>query len=442
MPYGSSLVLLLLTPPAGPLPLPVQEEATAVVAFENGRWFDGEEFLLGTRYVAGGVFHREPPRAVAQTIDLGGQWVVPPYGDAHTHLLEPDVIEQYVALLLRRGVFYVRDQNSALSIRARIEPLLARSDTFDFVSPNQGFTGPGGHPIQILLQLQGLGSFPGDWTREQLFADSLFVVESLADVDAAWPGYLAGEPDFVKLFLVYSELHAERSGHPDHLYACGLDPALAAPLVERAHAAGLEVSAHVYTRADFRTAIDAGVDLIAHFPGVGYDAGLGDAHFLLTEEDAALAGERGVSVITTLSDMLGWPTPIGAGTRAFVDRVIVPNLDLLLTAGVPILIGSDRIRTTSDVEAEVLAELELFDPLTLLEMWCVETPQSIFPERRIGRLADGYEASFLVLEGDPLADFANTQRIALRVKQGRLLFPPVPEFPPLGVPGTPGAPGR
>ena len=62
-------------------------------------------------------------------------------------------------------------------------------------------------------------------------------------------------------------------------------------------------------------------------------------------------------------------------------------------------------------------------------------PRSIFPERKIGRLEDGFEASFLVLEGDPLEDVANTQRIALRVKRGELLFPREPELPPIGVLG-------
>ena len=62
-----------------------------------------------------------------------------------------------------------------------------------------------------------------------------------------------------------------------------------------------------------------------------------------------------------------------------------------------------------------------FDPLTLLTMWCETTPATIFPDRKIGRLQDGYEASFLVLDGNPLDDFTNTGRITLRVKQGHLL---------------------
>jgi hypothetical protein len=51
-------------------------------------------------------------------------------------------------------------------------------------------------------------------------------------------------------------------------------------------------------------------------------------------------------------------------------------------------------------------------------MWSVTTPRAILPDRRIGRLREGYEASFLVPGGDPLADFGNTRRIVRRVKQG------------------------
>ena len=276
---------------------------------------------------------------------------------------------------------------------------------------------------------------PSEWTLEDIDGEAVFIVESEAEVDAAWPRLLAGAPDFVKIFLLYSEVHEERKDDERYLYARGLDPALAAPIVRRAHAAGLEVSAHIYSRADFRTAVDAGVDIIAHFPGVGFDSTLGDDHFLLTREDAAAAAAAGVSVVTTLSEMVGAPGPIAASDRELVDRIVVPNLDLLVSAEVPILVGSDRVRMTADVEVDALRALGLFDDATLLHMWCVETPRSIFPEREIGRLADGYEASFLVLQGDPLEDLANAQRIALRVKQGELLFPRDPELEPLGASG-------
>lgn len=38
-----------------------------------------------------------------------------------------------------------------------------------------------------------------------------------------------------------------------------------------------------------------------------------------------------------------------------------------------------------------------------------------------GRLADGYEASFLVVPSDPMSDFDVLKRIQLRVKQGCII---------------------
>jgi hypothetical protein len=49
------------------------------------------------------------------------------------------------------------------------------------------------------------------------------------------------------------------------------------------------------------------------------------------------------------------------------------------------------------------------------------TPQAIFPDRRIGELRPGFEASFLTLSADPRIDIANAGAIGARVKQGLLL---------------------
>jgi imidazolonepropionase-like amidohydrolase len=59
-----------------------------------------------------------------------------------------------------------------------------------------------------------------------------------------------------------------------------------------------------------------------------------------------------------------------------------------------------------------------------LKIWCENTPATIFPKRRIGYLKEGYEASFLVLAGNPLEDFNHTGKIEMRVKQGKILALP------------------
>jgi len=40
------------------------------------------------------------------------------------------------------------------------------------------------------------------------------------------------------------------------------------------------------------------------------------------------------------------------------------------------------------------------------------------PSFRIGAFEDGYETNFLALEGNPLDDWKNMQRIRIRFKQG------------------------
>jgi len=234
-------------------------------------------------------------------------------------------------------------------------------------------------------------------------------VESAADIEQRWSGFLADKPDFVKVYLMNSEQHARIRGDPKFKGNRGIDPALVPEIVRRASAAGLQVSAHVYTAADFRNAVEAGVQHIAHLPG-----GRGpDSTFLLTDEDAGLAAELGVTVVTTVVQHRD-----DALTARLLKTQYARNFEVLREHGVTLLVGSDLFPGTAATEIAALAGSGLFDDLELLRMWCVTTPRAIFPERRIGALEDGYEASFLVLRENPLADMSAPRTISLRVKQG------------------------
>ncbi|WP_447599682.1 amidohydrolase family protein [Nitrospira sp. Nam80] len=196
----------------------------------------------------------------------------------------------------------------------------------------------------------------------------------------------------------------------------------------------------------FRTDVQAGVDEIAHLPGwlVVRESDMESAR--LSEGDARLAASKGVVVVTTTvagrmmpgtgvhhpgghaheaQESTAHPDSHGDGgtLQNRARDVQRDNLRLLHRYGVKLAIGSDHA-DTSLAEALSLKALGVFDNLTLLKLWCEITPAAIFPGRRIGRLDEGYEASFLALEGDPLANFANVQTIELRVKQGMRLDGP------------------
>jgi predicted amidohydrolase YtcJ len=60
----------------------------------------------------------------------------------------------------------------------------------------------------------------------------------------------------------------------------------------------------------------------------------------------------------------------------------------------------------------------LFSTDELIAMWAVQTPQWLFPDRQLGRLAPGYEASFLVLEREPQSPSEIPDLIVAGYKQG------------------------
>jgi imidazolonepropionase-like amidohydrolase len=141
-------------------------------------------------------------------------------------------------------------------------------------------------------------------------------------------------------------------------------------------------------------------------------------------EDAKLAARRGGVVITTCAIVPNFPPLVLP--RADLPQVLktqLANLKVLHEKDVLLAIGSDNVSDSSWREFEYLQGLGVFDNLTLLKMWTETTAKAIFPKRKIGALSEGYEASFLALEGNPLEDLQNVRKIKLRFKQGFLLGP-------------------
>jgi imidazolonepropionase-like amidohydrolase len=257
-----------------------------------------------------------------------------------------------------------------------------------------------------------MGEPMASFVRDSLDPGLVMQVDTRPDVDRRWPYFLGGRPapDFVKVFLFRSENYARLRSDPNAEGNRGIDPALVPYIVSLAHQAGLQVSAHVFTAADFRAAIDAGVDQIAHLPGGRSND---PSPFLLTDADAANAAAHHVTVVTTVTQHGD-----SAVTARLMKEQYAHNIGVLRAHDVPLLVGSDVIGETAATEVAALERAGVFSNLELLRMWSVTTPQAIFPKRRIGALEDGYEASFLVLRGDPLVDFKNTRLIVRRVKQG------------------------
>ena len=430
-----AIVVLLLSSREAPI---AGSDAAGAGAhrFVNGRWFDGESFESGTLYSVDGVLRQEAPAGHVRTIDLAGGYVVPPFGDAHTHLFDSayhlgPVLERY----LERGIFYAKEANNSIAGRDAVAGKVNLPTSVDVSYANGGLTTKFGHPMVLYEALQ-LGLYTPQAQRaaadrlrqkNEMENDGYFVVESEEDLATKWDSILAGRPDFLKIYLLRSERFQETRNDPEHFGRRGLDPALVPEVIDRAHAAGLRVAAHVETGSDFGVAIRAGVDEFAHLPGYGLRRLAPDEESVYTirEEDARLAGERAVVAVPTYSLAQRWrgdEVDLAKG-----QAVQAANLKLLKAHGVRIAVGSDSnagsFRSGADAleEAMYLRGLGVFTDRELLRAWVETTPQAIFPGRKIGRLVEGYEASFLVLKGNPLEDFGQVKAITLRVKQGLVL---------------------
>ncbi len=435
----ASVLLALVSGCAGGTATPAAPSAKPY-AFVNGQWFDGEGFRPDTWYSVQGRLTRQAPPAPVQTVDLAGLYIVPPFGEAHNHNVEgPWNVQAVAQRYLQDGVFYVKNPNDVRDFALQIRHAVNVPASIDATFAHAGLTGRGGHPVALYEDVLRIGRYEpvvGPIERGWFENRSYVVVETEAEVEAKWPVILSGRPDFLKVYLVHSEDDgagtALQAGH----HRLGLHPALVPGIVARAHAAGLQVTAHVETAADFRHAVRAGVDELAHVPGWLIQGSEDAEHARLTEEDARLAADHNVRVVTTTvagqsMPSIGGHHPHGshaghgpgpemkhnASPADPASHVLRDNLELLQRAGVPLVIGSDHAET-SLAEVLHLRTLHLFDNRALLKMWCEATPAAIFPERRIGKFAEGYEASFLALAGNPLEDFEQVRAIRKRVKQG------------------------
>ncbi len=409
-------------------------------AFINGQWFDGEGFRPATWYSVEGRLTKRPPAGLVQTVDLAGLYMVPPFGEAHNHNVEgPWNVQAVAQRYLHDGVFYVKNPNDVRDFAQQIKHAINMPTSIDATFAHVGLTGHGGHPAALYEDVLRIGRYEpavGPIERGWFENRSYVVVETDAEVEAKWPVILRGSPDFLKVYLVHSEDDGEEAKVKPAHHRKGLHPALVPGIVARAHAAGLQVTAHVETAADFRQAIRAGVDELAHVPGWLIQRADDAERARLTEEDARLAADHKVRVVTTsvagqampsigghhqhgshAGHGTGQPMKHNALPADAASHVLKDNLHLLQRAGVTLVIGSDHAET-SLAEVLHLSTLHLFDNRTLLKMWCEATPAAIFPARRIGKFAEGYEASFLALAGNPIEDFDQVQAIRRRFKQG------------------------
>jgi len=389
------------------------------LALSGGLWFDGEGFARADWYAVDGRLTRTRPARIDATLDLSGRYVLPPLVEAHNHDLQNARFAAVsIGKNLRQGVFHSVQMCSRNRADGDFAALLNTPGTIDVIYADACISASDGHPLGMVLasaREAGMTETPESARR---YYDP---VDTLADLDRLWPEIAARRPTLIKIILVNSERQAANRADPATFGYRGLDPALVAPIVTRAHEAGIRVAAHVDSAADFATAVAAGVDIIAHLPGYRFATGLGAADYRIDEAPIAEAARRGTIVVTTTGVAQFWTRRATPEVVAAVRATQIDNLRRLRAAGVMLAIGSDNVMGTVVDEILYLDALRIMPRAELLRRATIDTAEAMFPGREIGAFREGGEASLIAFDVNPL-EFPEALRTpVLRVRRGSLL---------------------
>ncbi len=392
-------------------PAPRINPAAGPTVYTNGLWYteagNSVQFIAGERYAENGVFLKKRPED-ATVIDLGGAFVVPPYGEAHNHSVDGPGTEKTAARYLAEGVFYYKNPNG---IHGFTEPMLnywARPETLDVSFSFGGLSTDEGHPETLYRMLLGFGLY-SETDADDLDGNAFWDASTVEQLDDQWPRILATKPDFLKLYLLQYDT-------PE---STGLSEEVFREAVRRADAIGLGTVVHVETMQDLALAVDAGATEAAHLPAYDFAFAKDPERSRIPDALIDKMAAHGFIVVATTNVALG--REYSEEELRVVTGRQADNLRRMKAAGVSIAVGSDSYFQTAWNEIQSLKALEIFTDEELLMLW-IRTPSlSIFPGRAIGALEPGYEASFLALDCDPTLEISCAIEIRHRVKSGQLL---------------------
>ncbi|SNS12594.1 Imidazolonepropionase [Geodermatophilus pulveris] len=387
-------------------------------AYRAPRAFDGERFVPGGALVlveGRTVVGVEPASAAVPdgcpVTDVPGGTLLPGLIDTHVHLCGdggPRALEQIPELdaaaldavvtaaeqeTLRAGVTTVRDLGDhhwTVLDRARRD-----GERPTVVAAGPPITSPGGHCWSMGGETSGVDALRRA-VRERAERGA-GVVKVMASGGVLTPG-----TDLTACQFGLGELRA---------------------VVDEAHRLGLPVAAHAHGLAAVERALAAGVDAIEHC-----SCSTADGPHLPARLGAALAA-AGTLVCPTVGSLPGVDPPPHVRARlAAVGATIeqhLPHVARLHEAGVTLLAGTDAgIGPTKRHGQVAYAVADLAGPCGVpldqaLTAATARAARACGLGGTAGRLAAGYDADLLVVDGDVRADVSALQRPRVVLSRGR-----------------------
>jgi imidazolonepropionase-like amidohydrolase len=381
--------------------------------YKNGIWYVNELMVPGTWYIKNGLLTQKTPAKIDSVIDLQQRWVVPPMGDAHCSSVS-DIYsnKENIAMYMAEGVFYLQVLSNSTDGREKAEKTLNKSNSPDAVFANGGLTCTLGYPF--LKYEAPAWNVVGEQIKERydqlkltrkMAGNGYWFVDTKDDLEQKWPSFMGQKPSIASIYLLDAANQGGKEGK-------GLTPEMAKAIVKKAHKSKIRVYAHIETIEDLRLGLKIGVDGFANIPGNEWDGNGDSTRYMLTAADVKKLVKKKTVIIPTIGRLQQIGNP--PATRKLMSH----TLKMLNESKANIVLGSDDNQRTTFSEINQIRQLGAISSTQLLKIFCQNTPAAIFPDRKIGKIAEGYEGSFLVLLDNPLTNILKIRATSFVVKNG------------------------
>lgn len=389
----------------------------------------------------------------ADAIEGSGKTLLPGLIDAHVHLAAPGgfpgkgyvyepekALPRALAAYLYSGVVAVRSAGDPLDMAKRARALVSSGERAgaELFLCGPLFTTAGGHGTEYFKDLPE--------SLRAMVQEQTVRLPKTADEARSMVVSLKGQGvDAIKAVL--------DSGGPGALFN-RMDTAVLRAIVEEARRQGLPVAVHTGDAADVRDALAAGASSIEHgsdreaipdelfkkmaAAGVVYDPTLS----VLEAFDDLLSGNTAL-LDRSLVQQVG-PAAILESTRTYLlgrqakaqdtaHPVRLPigkaNLRRAYELGVPLVAGTDSGNPLLIHGPAIHRELRLWvdagvPARTALEAATFRGARLLGAGGRMGSIRKGYEATLLLVDGNPIEEIASTERISVVLVQGEVIDRP------------------
>lgn len=357
----------------------------------------------------------------ANTLDVGGRFVMPGMVETHAHLSFADASPFAIGDTSVEDATITAVGNAEKMVRAGFTAAISFGSTYGIDVALRGaintgrIIGP-----RLLAAGRDLGATASN-------VDSPGGLSQIADgpwaVRQAVREQRRAGVDVVKVFIDGEAINPVNP--PGELAFC--DEEVNA-IVDEAHRRKLRVACHARSAAAVKQAVRAGVDFIGHANYLDNEA----VDLLAAAKDRVSVGPAIAWEVQYLAQCeslgISKATARKQGYEAEVDATI-ESVALLRRAGVPLVVGGDygisiAPHGTYAKDLEYFVDLFSMSPAESLRCATANGGRAFAPDGSLGTLTEGSIADALIVDGDPLTDITVLQdQSRIEVIQNGVLLP-------------------